>query len=414
MAKKNKQQDEANNGNRAERRAERAHARQLTRKQARKRLRGEARATGGSRVGAKVRPQKDPDLDILATELEDVEVREALDAEWECYRRARLWLGRKHARFIDPSVPYHVISKCFQGRWLLKPDRKRKLKRLIHGVIGRAQEKFPGVKLFIFNFMSNHLHMKLQGDPVSFVKFIGFVKREISRRWGQQVNWQGPMWAPYEYSALPSLRSQLQCFRYILGHGVKEDIVSRPEHWPGANCAEHLMTGKPLEGDWLDGTRYGAELHNARRRKTPSKKPDKRDFSTTYTVVLSPIPAWAHLSIEERQTRAREMVDDIEETEARRRKRQGKRLLGVEAALAMPRNTRKLPPRPPWYPERRAMIAWGSPRDPEIAAYLDRYWDFQRRFRAAADRLKAGQTDTRFPREAFRPGRLPTTRPMAA
>ena len=39
-------------------------------------------------------------------------------------RPPALFCGAKHARFHDPSVVYHVLLRCFQGRFLLRPDRR--------------------------------------------------------------------------------------------------------------------------------------------------------------------------------------------------------------------------------------------------------------------------------------------------
>ena len=44
--------------------------------------------------------------------------------------------GRHHARYFRPDVPYHIISRVFQGRFLLRPGAR--LNSVIAGVIGRA------------------------------------------------------------------------------------------------------------------------------------------------------------------------------------------------------------------------------------------------------------------------------------
>ena len=71
--------------------------------------------------------------------------------------QAGLFVGRHHARFHTSDVPYHVISRVFQGRCLLVPSAP--LNRSIYGVLGRAQTLWPHVKLFAYAFMSNHMHL---------------------------------------------------------------------------------------------------------------------------------------------------------------------------------------------------------------------------------------------------------------
>ncbi|HEV7666879.1 MAG TPA: hypothetical protein VGS22_00020 [Thermoanaerobaculia bacterium] len=42
---------------------------------------------------------------------------------------------------------------------------------------------------------------------------------------------------------------------YILSHGCKENLVARPQDWPGVHCVTALLTGQPIEGSWFDRTR---------------------------------------------------------------------------------------------------------------------------------------------------------------
>jgi len=83
------------------------------------------------------------------------------------------YAGTHHARFIDPGVPYHVISRVFQGRCLLAPH----------------------------------------------------------------CDWSGTMWDEYVATALPTADSQAQCLRYILGQGVKDPRrASLKARWIGLAC----------------------------------------------------------------------------------------------------------------------------------------------------------------------------------
>jgi len=143
-----------------------------------------------------------------------------------------LLAGTHHARYLPADTPFHIISRVFQGRYLLRPDRP--LNRIIAGVIGRAQQTYPAVKLFAHAFMSNHVHMMLQGPTRDLVSFIAFVKREISRRWGEHpgINWPGAMWHDYIATALPTPQSQVVCLKYILSQGVKD---------PSSFCAPRLQ-----------------------------------------------------------------------------------------------------------------------------------------------------------------------------
>ncbi len=315
---------------------------------------------------------------------------------------AEILSGRHHARRIKPDVPIHVISRVIQGRFLLRPEKR--LARIIHGIIGHAQIEFDRVKLHTYAFMSNHFHMMLMGPPEQVVNFIGYIKREISRRWGADptVNWPGPMWHRYLCTALPTEESQVQCFHYIGSHGVKEGIVSRAEHWEGAHAAQVLLSDGPMMGAWFDGTGYSRAVYAQKRCKKP-KPVDRKRFWKKIPVTLTPIMPWSHLRRAAYRTRVRRLFDAIAEEGASER---GDRPpTGMKAAQAIPLNRRSEIPATPWLERNRAMICWSDPRCAETQAYYEEYWGFQRAFRTAFKAYREGDMNAVFPMGSFRPGR---------
>ena len=80
----------------------------------------------------------------------------------------------RHARYIDPSVPYHVVTKTLRGQFILAP--KKGIRELCAGVLAKAQLNWPCIKLYGYAFMSNHIHLMLQGPPSDFSAFMGFLK----------------------------------------------------------------------------------------------------------------------------------------------------------------------------------------------------------------------------------------------
>ncbi len=338
------------------------------------------------------------------------------------------------ARHIDPNVPYHVISRAFQGRFLFVPDNQ--LNDIIKGVIGRAQTMYPCIKLYGIAVFCNHMHVMMQGPPSEFAAFLRYVKSEISRRWGFEIDWPSTMWHRYLATALPTANSQMTCFTYILAHGVKEGLTERPEQWPGVHSAVALLSGEPLAGHWLDATRYGnlrnkekkraerdAELDRLTREalaagEPPPKRPRRRkarpvckeDHLTRYEVVHTPLPAWHGLSEDDRCRRVAELVEGI--VEEGRRLRNGRPVLGVEGIKALSRDRKSDLPPLPWFEDRRAMICWADPREPETQAHLTAYWEFQDAYSEASRRFRRGELTVEFPPGAFRPvtfvGLLPT------
>lgn len=310
--------------------------------------------------------------------------------------------GSKHARFHDPETVYHVLLRTFQGRFLLRPDRRDVLSNIVAGVIGRAQERWPSVRLYAHSWLSNHAHLLVQGEPGELPGFIAYVQREISRRWGSVVGWSGCMFERYESTALPAPESELRAFRYVLAQGTKEHLVDSPLKWPGVHCAKHLVESTSLKGKWFDGTRYGKARH-AQLASVHPKPVDKRDFETSYRVELSRLPACREMSEDEYRSFVRALVAEIERDAAQERLRSGRKVSGPRRVLSMPRERRsKLPPQP-WYEKRRRMIFWADRLLANTQDYLRRYWEFQHRFREASRRFCAGEIDTPFPPAAFRP-----------
>ena len=166
---------------------------------------------------------------------------------------------RHHARHHDPEVPYHVILRTFQGRHQLVPHARFRV--VAAGVLAKACAKLESIRLFAYVAMSNHLHLELQGMPKEIPRFIAYVKRELTNRWGGEIEWTDTIWKTgYVSTALPTADSQVSCLRYILSHGVKEKLVERAEDWDGLHVARELVSGESLKGEWLDGTLFGKVL----------------------------------------------------------------------------------------------------------------------------------------------------------
>lgn len=152
-----------------------------------------------------------------------------------------------------------------------------------------------------------------------------------------------------------------------------------------------LLDGEPLIGYWFDRSQEYA----ARRR---GEVFDRYRYATQETIELSPLPCWRHLAAEDYQKRVTEMVEEIEEEAAAERHRTGRAVLGVDAILAQD-------------PQFRPAILDRSPAPIFLTAsysmwrtLYDAYAWFVAAFRAAAEKLRAGDRAAPFPRGSFPPG----------
>ncbi|MEM6532163.1 MAG: hypothetical protein AAF654_06040, partial [Myxococcota bacterium] len=349
------------------------------------------------------------DLEVQSDSLTELDGDRASDKPLEDILRAihgddaRQFIGCHHVRYFEKAGVVHVLSRVAAGMALLVPTDE--LNRIIAGVMGRALAIYPEVRVFAFAFMSNHFHLELEGG-VWIPRFMRYVKGQISLRVKDIVGREGPTLWEGEYAAahLPSERSQLRAFRYILSHGVKEGLVERPEQWPGLHCAKQVFCDAPLVGEWFNGTRYAkARYKELQKPQSERRTLERGDFTERYAAlqILERLPALASLD----EAAYVNYLSDlhIEIIEEGRAIRAGKSAIGVDAVRATPRRTKFEIPRPPWFQKRRRMIVWEHHEQPDARAYLVRYWRHQIDYRRNATRFLQGELDVVFPPGSHRP-----------
>lgn len=284
-----------------------------------------------------------------------------------------------------------ITARTVQGRHLMRPSPE--LNRIVVGVIGRAQRR-TGMTIHAVVVMSNHIHYLLSPRSAKqLARFMQFVQGNIARKVGKLRKWEGPFWSRrYQLIGVSDEDgAQIARLRYLLAHGVKEDLVAHARDWPGVHSAAALVEGGHLEGIWVDETTLGE-----RRRR--GENPELEEVTTIETLVLSPLPCWRGLPDEERRAEARGLIDMIEHTARERRQATGIRVIGPRGVCRGRRRRKAKPlktsPAPRFHTVSRE--AWEALRD----AYVE----FVAQFRAAAQRLRQGSDDPRFPPGSFPPG----------
>ena len=146
---------------------------------------------------------------------------------------------------------------------------------------------------------------------------MNYLNSNIAREAGRLHRWREKFWGrryrPVPVSFEPE--AQTARLRYLLEQGCKEELVGRPEDWPGATSVHALLGDGTVSGIWVDRT---AEYWARKRGETIA--PDQ--FNSTETLSLSPLPCWDELPPDEVRARITELVRDIT-TETRRRLRRG-------------------------------------------------------------------------------------------
>jgi len=291
----------------------------------------------------------------------------------------------RRLRFVpEGGALVEVTCRTIHSRFLLRPGPA--VNEIVVGVLGRAQRKYP-TRVCGYVFASSHLHLLLDVDNAhQLSRFMRYVNSNLARKVGRLVGWRDRIWSRRYQAIVVSLEdaAQVERLRYILSHGVKENLVERVDKWPGVHCAKSLLSGEPAEGYWFDQTQEYA----ARRR---GEKFDRMRYASREILVLSPLPCWKHLAEEVR----RQLV--VEAEAALRRKSSGSQVLGASAVLGQHPFDR--PARPKKSPAPLFHAASKLMRQELWAAYS---W-FVAAFRDASAKLRAGDRMARFPAGSFPP-----------
>ncbi len=294
-------------------------------------------------------------------------------------------------RYFEPYSLVEVTTVTLGNLFLMRPSPE--VNEIILGVFGKAQRKYD-MMVCDLKVMSSHYHLLTRPRDANHLgRFMCFVNTNLSKELGKLHRIRGPKFER-PYHAVPvsdEEEAQVDRQKYLISNGVKENLVERPEQWPGVQGVTASIAGKPLEGRWYNRTREHAERQRG-------EEVDAEALATDEVLVLSPLPCWAHLTDEKIQERVMELALQVTEEAALERKLTGREVLGVEAILAMD------PLSSPATVER-------SPK-PRFHAYRPAVWKEMwlayalvlAAFRDAAERLREGGSEVVFPEGTHPPG----------
>jgi REP element-mobilizing transposase RayT len=168
-------------------------------------------------------------------------------------------MARKLRYTPEGGALFEVTCRTIHSRFLLRPNRL--LNEIVGGVLARAKRRY-GVELSAFCFLSNHFHFLVRvEDSHQLSSFMGYVCSKLAREVGRQPVRREKIFSRRYQAILISEEetAQVERLNYLLSHGTKENLVARPQDWPGVHCVDALLSGQPMEGTWFDRTReYGA------------------------------------------------------------------------------------------------------------------------------------------------------------
>ncbi|HEX4954167.1 MAG TPA: transposase [Thermoanaerobaculia bacterium] len=283
-----------------------------------------------------------------------------------------------------------VTCRTIQERHLLRPSPA--FNEVVVGVLGRAQRR-TGLLIHAVAFMSNHYHLLVSPESAQqLAEFMGYLNGNLAKEAGRLHGWKDRLWSRrYQAISVTAEESaQVGRLRYLLSHGCKEGLVQSPLQWPGVHAARALAQGVALRGTWFDRTRE----YEARRQ---GKCVGEQDFAETEEVHLTPLPFWEALTEEQRRELVWEMVRDIEREAEAGGRTQGQQVSGERSVVSQDPHSRPVQPKRSTAP----LVHAGSCA--ARLAFVGAYRLFVGAFRAAAERLRAGDLGVRFPEGSFPP-----------
>jgi REP element-mobilizing transposase RayT len=291
------------------------------------------------------------------------------------------------------SRPHNLVEitiRCIQSRFLLRPSEE--LNQLLLGVLGRALALYPGIRLYAFKALSNHIHFILSSpDLLTLASFMNHVMSNIAREAGRLHRWRDKFWARrYRMISIEDNHELYARLHYLFSHGCKENLVAEPLNWPGVSSDRALAFGEHLEGVWYDRARF----YDKERRGNQCRL---QDFAIRYPVPLSPLPGFEEMPDEKAQKYFFELFENIKEETWHRHVDQGTSPIGKKAVLAQnphdaPRHTKRSP----------APMCHASTRKRRLA-YVQAYKHFVSLYRQAAAAFRRGVLNVTFPGDCFPP-----------
>ncbi len=109
--------------------------------------------------------------------------------------------------------------------------------------LGRAQRLYP-IEICAFCFALNHFHLWARVEDSE--RLSRYFNSKLAREVARSTGWRDKVFSRRYQAILVSDEEEAQVGRlvYVLSHGSKENLVARPQDWPGVHCVTALILQK--------------------------------------------------------------------------------------------------------------------------------------------------------------------------
>jgi REP element-mobilizing transposase RayT len=292
-------------------------------------------------------------------------------------------------RWLRPKTLHFVTNRCYQRRFLLRPDPDANAIFLL--ALGRALRRYTGVQLKAAVTVSNHFHLLLSDERSQLSDFMRDFETAVAKGINQHRDREGHVF-DRRFSAEPVLDTAAAIRRviYTVLNPVKAGLVAKHEDWPGVLlfCREAVTSEHRLR--WFNERRYQEAVREA---LGSDHVVDRGRFWEEEAVTVHPLDGLA-----EENTTSEKILERIRAAEDEcARDRDGRPVLG--AATVVRQDPRAKPKRSNRSP--RPLCHASS--DVDYESYREVFREFCKRFWAAAESLRHGQGHQTFPAYSFPP-----------
>jgi putative transposase len=148
-------------------------------------------------------------------------------------------------RMVVPGCTYLVTRRCTQRQFLLRPDRDTN--RAFNYCLAYAAKR-TGVEVVGFIASSNHYHAVLIDVEGRIPDFLECFHKLLAKHQNVLRRRTENFWSS-EQTSLVELVGSADVFAkliYTLTNAVKDQLVERTQHWPGATSVAATLRGKPI------------------------------------------------------------------------------------------------------------------------------------------------------------------------
>ncbi|MSQ82717.1 MAG: hypothetical protein EXR77_07340 [Myxococcales bacterium] len=217
----------------------------------------------------------------------------------------RAGTAMRQIRFLPSTYLVEVSRRTLNGKFLFDPVENPHTAEAFHAIIARAQQEH-GVDVHAYFVMSNHYHALYSSlNPDALADFLRDVHSEMARYSNTIHELTGPVFAGrcHIKPVFADEATTTNRLAYIMGQAVKiKGSRWTIDDWPGANTNRALMYGDKLVGRHFDNAR---KILESRRKGGPQADDD---YTSRPEVVLTVLPCWKHLSVDDQRVRYRALA----------------------------------------------------------------------------------------------------------